>query len=279
VLAALIGEENVGAPTLTTLAGEFGLEPLLGKSVAIMPDVRFSGRADVMTVATERLLMISGRDKVTVNRKHAPMVTLRLPTRFVLLSNEIPRLTDASGALAGRFILLRFTKSFLGREDLALSDRIVANELPGILWWAIEGWRRLRAREKFVQPRSGKTLIQDLADLSSPVSQFVREKCVRGSTPEHAIAVADLYAEWVRWCEVKGKAPSMEQVFGRELGPRAKASTRGDSDRKANGCRPTSASGSGNRQTPVRTTTLRRRRDARGGGEFDELSAGIPPAR
>ena len=118
-------------PTLATLARPFGLAPLIDKPVAILPDARLSGRPDNAAI-TECLLSISGEDDQTVDRKHLPAWTGRLPTRFVLISNELPRLRDASGALASRLILLRFTRSFYGREDVGLFDRL-SRELPGIL--------------------------------------------------------------------------------------------------------------------------------------------------
>jgi putative DNA primase/helicase len=61
VLKGLVGQDNVAAPTLSSLATSFGLWPLLGRTVAIIPDARLSGRADA-TVITERLLSISGED-------------------------------------------------------------------------------------------------------------------------------------------------------------------------------------------------------------------------
>ncbi|MBA3484812.1 MAG: DUF3854 domain-containing protein, partial [Pirellulales bacterium] len=46
VLTALVGKGNVAAPTLGGLATNFGVWPLIGKSVAIISDARLSGRAD-----------------------------------------------------------------------------------------------------------------------------------------------------------------------------------------------------------------------------------------
>src|SRR6516165_7424462 len=108
-----------------------GLAPLISKRVAIISDARLAGRTDQHAIA-ERLLSISGEDTITVDRKFREARTGRLQTRFVILSNELPRLADASGALAGRFIVLVLVNSFYGREDLGLFDRLIA-ELPGIL--------------------------------------------------------------------------------------------------------------------------------------------------
>ena len=48
--------------------------------------------------------------------------------RFTILTNELPRLTDASGAIASRFVILKLTESFLGREDKELDVKL-ADEL------------------------------------------------------------------------------------------------------------------------------------------------------
>src|SRR5208283_2099412 len=150
VLKALVGASNVANPTLATLARPFGLAPLIGKPVAVFPDARLSSRPDNAAIV-ESLLSISGEDDQTIDRKHLPAWTGRLPTRFVLITNELPRLKDASGALASRLVILRFTRSFYGREDTGLSDRL-QSELPGILLWALQGWQRLRQRGRFEQP-------------------------------------------------------------------------------------------------------------------------------
>lgn len=213
ILTKLVGASNVVGPTTRSLAGAFGLQPLIGKSLAIVSDARFTG--DEVAVVTERLLCITGEDSVSVDRKFLGSLEMKLPTRFMLLTNELPRMTDASGALAGRFIILRLTESFYGREDIGLTDRLIA-ELPGILLWAIDGWMRLRERGHFIQPSSVADAVQDMEDLSSPVGAFVRDCCV--VAPDLRIWVDDLYSAWKGWCEREGRAlVTTKQVFGRDL--------------------------------------------------------------
>ena len=214
VLKRLVGELNIVSPTLSSLGGPFGLQPLIGKTVAIISDARLSGHTDLATL-TERLLSISGEDDPTVDRKHLPSVTSRLPVRFVIISNELPKLRDASGALAGRLIVLRFTESFLGREDTQLSARLMT-ELPSIVLWAIEGWRRLQQRGHFTQPESAQQLVQALKDLGSPVAEFVREN--RELLPSAETVRSELYQRWRQWNEERGeKHLTTDGVFGRDL--------------------------------------------------------------
>ena len=213
ILGKLVGASNVCGPTTSSLASNFGLQPLVGKTLAIVSDARFSGE-NISTVV-ERLLCISGEDAVSVDRKFLPSVTLKLPTRFMFLSNELPRMNDSSGALAGRFLLLRFTQSFYGREDPHLTEKLLT-ELPGILNWAIEGWQRLHQRGRFVVPESSREGVEEMEDLSSPVGAFVRQCCTTG--PGHRVSVDELYEAWKRWCEQEGRTKvTTRQSFGRDL--------------------------------------------------------------
>jgi len=213
VLRQLVGPGNVCGPTTSSLAGQFGLQTLIGKTLAIVSDARFSG--DNIITVVERLLCISGEDAVSVDRKFLGSVTMKLATRFMFLSNELPRLNDSSGALAGRFMILRLTRSFYGHEDTQLTDKLLA-ELPAILNWAIVGWQRLHHRGHFLMPQSTADALLDLQELSSPVTAFVREECVVASGQR--AWVDDLYGAWVSWCGREGRTVvTNKQTFGRDL--------------------------------------------------------------
>ncbi|MEM9414808.1 MAG: phage/plasmid primase, P4 family [Planctomycetota bacterium] len=214
VMSELMGRENVCAPTLAGLATNFGLAPLIGKTAATVSDARLSGRADQAAIA-ERLLTISGEDGITIDRKHRDAWTGRLGVRFTIMSNELPRLADASGALASRFVVLTMRQSFYGREDAGLTSRLL-NELPGIFNWSLAGLDRLRERGHFIQPSSSEDAIAELAELGSPVGAFVEDCCVveAGAT----VNTDTLYREWSKWCDENGRSqPGTAQSFGRDL--------------------------------------------------------------
>jgi putative DNA primase/helicase len=214
VLGALIGKENVAGPTLHSLTMNFGLWPLIGKSLAIVGDARLSAHGD-RSIITERLLSISGGDALTLDRKNMQPLTLRLGTRIMLLTNELPKLSDASGALASRFLILRLTQSFYGHEDKTLGARLLT-ELPGILLWAVEGWARLRAQGRFSEPAANEEVTRELESLGSPVIAFVDECCVTGGGCQ--VPTAELYRCWTAWCAAQGMPhPGSDADFGRDL--------------------------------------------------------------
>ena len=196
VLRAVVGNDNTTAPTLAGLGQNFGLAGLVGKPLAIVSDARISGRSDLAAV-TENLLRISGQDAVSVPRKFQPDWVGQLPTRFLLLTNELPALTDVSGALASRFLILPMTRSFYGHEDTSLTDKLLA-ELPAIFTWALEGLDRLRQRGNLLQPAAGVAIVEQLDRLASPIKAFVADCCA--VEPGAEIACADLFAAWQSWC-------------------------------------------------------------------------------
>lgn len=214
ILKQLVGDRNIAAPTLASLADQFGLQDLLDKTVAIIADARLSGRADAVAV-TEQLLCISGEDPRTINRKFLHPAVAKLNTRFVFFSNELPRFGDSSAAIVSRLVILRLTETFVGREDTGLYDRLLP-ELPGILLWAIEGWERLRTTRRFTAPASAAELIEDAENLASPVKLWVSEDCAL--EPGAATATHELFRSWLEWCKRHGRdKPGSQELLIRDL--------------------------------------------------------------
>lgn len=213
VLRRLVGERNCTGPMISSLAGPFGLAPLVGKSLAVIGDARFHG--DNIRIVVERLLSIIGEDPVTVDRKHLDSLEVRLPTRFLFLTNEQPKFTDASGALPSRFIVLELFESFYGRENLQLEEELIA-ELPGILRWAVDGWTSLQEQGRLRSPAATATTVAELDELASPVLSFVRERCVVGKGKS---AFTDtLYAAWCEWSKSEGVTkPTTKLTFVKDL--------------------------------------------------------------
>ena len=214
VLTSLLGKQNVCGPTLNSLGGDFGLAPLLGKPLAIISDARFVGKNG--SIVVERLLSISGEDTLTVNRKYRDQWNGKLPCRLHVISNELPRLGDASTAIVGRIILLPLSNLWLGKEDHGLKSAL-QSELSGILKWGLVGLQRLTGKNgnRFTRLLSADEAITTMRDLASPVAAFVREQCDVG--PDLSIAVDDIYAAYKKWAEDNGHPRTTKQNFGRDL--------------------------------------------------------------
>jgi len=213
VLGSMVGRENIIGPTLQQFNTSFGMSAFICKLVAVIADARLQGSLlSSQGVILERLLAISGGDELTCDRKFKSHVTMRLTTKIVFLSNDIPEFRDSSEAVVTRFIYLKLTESFLNREDKGLFDRLV-QELPSILLWAIEGLWRLRERGHFIQPETGRSLFRQMSSTASPIKQFVEERCIL----DGEIRAGKLFNEWELWCLENKRDVGKPQRFGRDL--------------------------------------------------------------
>jgi putative DNA primase/helicase len=200
VLHTLLGPDNCCGPTAEDLAGDFGLQGLLGKRLATVTDMRL-GRASNTSKLAQNLLRVSGEDRVTVNRKYKEPWNGVLPTQFLLLSNEVPQIRDTSGALHSRFLFLQMRQSFLRREDTSLRSELEA-EAQGILNWALEGREDLRFWGRIEQPGSAREVVELAAAVGSPVRTFVEERCA--VAPDRRVGKDEFFEAFATWCLSEG---------------------------------------------------------------------------
>lgn len=213
-LTHLIGNQNTAAPTLQSLAGEYGLSPLIGKPFAVIADARTNGRTS--TAIVERLLNIIGEDAITANIKYQQPWHGTLPTRILLCSNETPWFIDASGAVVGRWLTARLEQSFVGREDHRLETRIRA-EMPGILNWALDGLADLNAAGAFTVAATHTDIADELTDIAAPEATFIQETYTITGDPADTIDLKTVYADYRSWAMAAGGHPASQREFTRRI--------------------------------------------------------------
>lgn len=214
VLEALLGGENVSSPSMPSIVGTFGEQPLIGKTLAIFSDISWSFRD--IAEAVEIVKKISGNDTRDVQRKNREVWHGKLGVRFMIMGNDMPRFTDASGALAGRMIHVQFPGTFYGRERPSVKTDLLA-ELPGILNWALAGLRRLTANGAFTVPQSSEELATEVQRQQSPVQAFLDDACAftEAANPVPLDELFPVYRAWARAADVEH--PMDRERFGRAL--------------------------------------------------------------
>ena len=211
-MGQIVGKSATATSTLKSLGEDFGLWPLVGKQLLLIPDAQDRGSC---LAAVERLKAISGCDGLSVNRKHLPILNnVHLQTRIVITCNQLPRFLDVSGALHCRLLVVNFEISFAGREDRTLPDRI-RQELPGIFNWALSGWMELRLAGQFTEPQSSQDVLAEAAGVFSPISAFLDECCE--VDPNKQVAIDDLWTAWQLWCKQTGHHPGSRSKLGTDL--------------------------------------------------------------
>jgi putative DNA primase/helicase len=202
VLKGLIGEANYVGANLGSFGEQFGMQSWIGKKVAVFSDARLDGlRREKLSTITERLLKITGEDDQDIPRKFLGTWQGVLKARVIIFSNELLRFMDESGALAGRIISWRMRVSFRGREDLQLTEKLLA-ERAGIMNLSLDALDRLRAERQFAQPTSGEEMSEEMGELNADVATFVADRCVLDT--DRKVLLNTLYLGWRGWCELRG---------------------------------------------------------------------------
>ncbi|WML79161.1 phage/plasmid primase, P4 family [Streptomyces sp. VNUA74] len=171
------GDVNISGLTLSSLGERFGLWDAIDKSLIVIGDARIDKKAD--KAAVERLLSIIGEDKLTLDRKNRSPWTGKIPARIAIMSNEIPDWGDRTGVLPTRWLVSSTVKSYLGKEDRGLEDRL-CSELPGILNWALDGLDRLNQQGRFTENVATREVVHSQRSRANPYREFVDEFCVEG---------------------------------------------------------------------------------------------------
>lgn len=203
IMTHLLGRSMVASPTLSSMSKDFGLQQLLDKRLCLLSDARLSSRADIMAVV-EILLRLVADDAIDVNRKHKSAITTQVGARVMMLSNEMPQLYDSSNAINKRFLVIPLTKSFLGKEDPGLLDRLLP-ELPAIAHWAADGYIALRKRGRFAEPDSSSAATDEWYNETNQAMAFFDDVC--SPSPDDRVLSNDLYAAYRSWCEAGGQKP------------------------------------------------------------------------
>lgn len=229
VLDALVGTSvEIG---LEGLNDKWGLEDAYetGATLALIADSRFNPRDS--SLAMNRLLAITGNDPgLRIPRKNRREITGRLPVRFHGTSNELPNVSDHTGALADRMLILETTKG--GIRDTAdevhnLGKLIAETELGGVLRWAVEGLASLiAAGGRFARPANADELADELDLALSNVRQFAAECCELGVVEGHLhrncgcdyVDEDALYYVWGKWAAANKSGERMsKRAFTRAL--------------------------------------------------------------
>lgn len=147
------------------------------------------------------LKKITGGDGVEIRYLYKEVQNnVRLNVRFIETVNEMPGTNDLTHALRRRLIILQCPNP-VTRPDRHLSQRITANERPGILArWAV-ALRRLYDRKYFQVPKLSEVLLEEYLIDQDPVRQWADQ---RTDPWPKGTPYPELYADYRAWEQAMG---------------------------------------------------------------------------
>lgn len=144
--------------------------------------------------------------------------TFRPRAAWILGMNDLPTITDTSGAALDRIVPLTFARQFPEDDTIAAA---LAAERMGIILWAIEGLRSLRGRTAYTVVPSSRAARGDWHTASDSVAAYVAENMrSTGDTfaEEVTLRISTLYTDYAQWCKDGGyKNPVNVNGFSKRL--------------------------------------------------------------
>jgi P4 family phage/plasmid primase-like protien len=204
VLSELVGPDFVHSGRVEDLDERFAVGSLFGKLLFVDDDVKAGAK-----LPDGALKKISESKRLTGELKFKPAFSFVNRAFPIMLCNNLPSLADLSHGMMRRLHVLPFDRKFEESEtDRDLFDRIIEEELSGVLNRALAGWKRLKQRKGFPRSADMGRARQELLVHANPLKGFLDERCVED--PRSKVALQVFYDAYRSWAEESGY--SLKQV-------------------------------------------------------------------
>jgi putative DNA primase/helicase len=174
--------------------------------LATVPGKRFilsSEAGNSIALHHDRLKQFTGGDRVMADAKYGQPFEFRPVCKIWLAANHRPRVTDDSPAFWARVRFLRFTESFLGREDPDLRHALEHDDdqQRAVLAWLVQG-----ARAYYTWGLPTPAAVREATDEyqadSDPLALWLADAMT--VHPNASIAAADAYMAYGAWANRNG---------------------------------------------------------------------------
>ena len=153
--------------------------------------------------------LVSG-EPVSARAKYHNTIDLDGFCKFIFNANKLPETKEHTDAFYRRFLVLPYLEKISDEEkDPELPRKIIANELPGVFNWAIEGLQRLLKEKKFTHCQASDDVIAEYKVLSNPVAMFVEEYGLIADETQSEIMFNDKLSELYETWRKKNKEKSL----------------------------------------------------------------------
>jgi phage/plasmid-associated DNA primase len=217
VILGIIGAVNVGSLRPDLLAERFELGRLYGKSLLYGADVPDNF---LNCKGASVLKALTGGDPVTLEFKgsnETPQIICRFNAIATCNSRLTLRLEGDADAWRRRLFIIEYLKPKTDHVIADLSERILAEEGPGVLNWMLDGLDKIAADgwQLRLSPRQQK-VVDDLLLESEGEVVFAKE-CLERAAMD-SLTVAHCYEHYVSFCTDRGWAAMAKKKFSNAIG-------------------------------------------------------------
>jgi|GEM_PF-3422991 len=221
VIIGLLGTKRVSSLDVQALDKRFALSALVGTLVNI------SGDEDFKSIVPDGVIkkLITG-DPIDVEKKYKDHFTWHPTTRFLALANKFPATSDVTEAFFRRWIVIPMNIQTLEADKiLNLEERIIKDELPGILNRALFARYQLYKRGSFTKSEESERFKEQWRVETNAVKDWAQRRLIENPGGleylKHLFENYNLFISYtnrksyLRDSEFKGRLESMGYEFSK----------------------------------------------------------------
>ena len=175
-------------------------------------------------VADDTLKRLASGEPIPARPIRGEPITIKPVAKLFWALNNTPAVKDTSDGFWRRLRLIPFHRQFAEHErDTALAGKL-REELPGILNWALDGLRRLRANGRFTDAAAVRGAVNEYRVSQNTVALWLQERTTGGLPaylqPEGARTKAtDAFQDYLQWASATNRQRTMTLTqFGIDIG-------------------------------------------------------------
>lgn len=215
IITALLGENNISQMDLKSLTTDSNAANnrmhLMGKLLNFAPEINAKGEQ-----SHDLIKRMASGEAIQVKMLYKDTITITDYAKLMFNANVLPADVEHSHGFFRRFLIVEFGETISDEEkDPELANKIIANELSGVLNWIIEGTKRLQQNKHFSTCKKSDEILKQYRTDTDVVAMLIED---RNYAPSESMLkiLKELYSELEEFARENGyKLPSTKTVAER----------------------------------------------------------------
>ncbi|WP_083750164.1 DNA primase family protein [Rhodohalobacter halophilus] len=212
IIRAMLGEDNISYYSLQSVTGDDGYHraKLVNKLINWASDV-----GDRLQSNTFKQL--ASGEPIECRLPYKEPFLMTNVCKFAFNTNTLPADVEHTDAFFERFLIIPFDV-YIEKEkrDPKLAEKIIANELPGVLNWVLDGLNRLLEQGTFSRCQASDEVLKEFRKESDSVALFVDEMNYKPE-PSHWTKEKPVYDDYRQYCYGEALKPLARKNFRKRL--------------------------------------------------------------
>lgn len=199
IVSALLGREYVSSYSMAELCNENGYYRAKVDCKLLNYASEIGGKTE-----SDTFKKLASGEPISARLPYGDPFTIEDYARFIFNANTLPKDVEMTNAFFRRFLIIPFNVTIPEeRQDKELASKIIANELPGIFNWVLEGVDRLMAQKRFTHCDLIERELEQFKKESDTIQLFLEDENYQLSIDSFK-SLMELYNEYRSFCCMNG---------------------------------------------------------------------------